>query len=147
MLRDLHLPHPSSPTNLVVIPTERDPASGLALSSRNAYLSPAERDAATTLSKALFAGKKVFEEKSANGPVDARTIREAAESFVLRRSEEVKAEGQVELKLDYIAVNDPVRLQDLDVVEPGRGAILSGAMYCGKTRLIDNIVIDFDLNA
>lgn len=144
MLRDLHFPFPPTPHDLVIVPTTRDENSGLALSSRNTYLSEEERLVAPTLAKALQAGAKLFKQQRSenDGRVDAVKVIEEARASMRKA---VNSSTQA-LRLDYIAINDPETLQDLITVEAGQGAILSGAMWCGKTRLIDNLVLDYDLN-
>jgi pantoate--beta-alanine ligase len=71
-----------------------------------------------------------------------------AEEHVRQIEHLSRAAGEgVEVKLLYFALNDPEELHDLEgVVEKGRGAVLSGAVMLGRTRLIDNLVFDFDLN-
>ena len=112
MVRDLNFP-----LELVVCPTVREP-DGLAMSSRNRYLSPAERADAVVLYRALLAGT------AAADPVAAARAAVA----------EVKT-----IRLDYLA------LVDSDTLEPvrdlSRGGLLAVAAWVGTTRLIDNILI------
>jgi pantoate--beta-alanine ligase len=100
--------------------TVREP-DGLALSSRNAYLSPGERLRATSLSRALYAGR----DAAANGL-------QAAE----RAAREVLDGADVEL--DYLAVRDP-DLGELDGSTEGVAARMLVAARVGTTRLIDNL--------
>lgn len=150
MLRDLHVPFPPSPSDLVIVPTSRD-VDGLALSSRNAYLTPDQRKLAPTLSRALQAAADVFGD--GRRAIAPRTMLDAAREVVegvARSGAPASNAASDALRLDYLALNDPRDLSDLaalDAIEPGRGAILSGAMICGKTRLIDNIVLGYDLDA
>ncbi|GAA5866063.1 hypothetical protein JCM3774_000012 [Rhodotorula dairenensis] len=155
MLLDLHVPFPLA-HNLVILPTYRDRQSHLALSSRNAYLAAAERPYATVLVDALELAEQEWKRQRADasrgGRVRVGEVLQVAEAHV-REVERKAAGGEdghgVEVKLLYIAMNDPDELFDLDrdaVVEPGHGAILSGAVMLGRTRLIDNIVFDYDLN-
>ncbi len=120
MVRDLNFP-----VEIVVCPTVREP-DGLAMSSRNTYLSPEERRAATVLFRALQAAKARYEA----GERDAERLREAMR-------EVIGAEPLA--RLDYVSVADPETMQELSRVE-GR-ALLSLAVYIGKTRLIDNILL------
>jgi pantoate--beta-alanine ligase len=117
MVRDLDFP-----VEIVGTPTVREP-DGLALSSRNVYLSPAERTTALALSRALRAGKD-----AANDGPDA--VRNAAHAVL-------DATGG--LRLDYLALVDP------DTLAPLAGghdrALLAVAAYVGSTRLIDNVTI------
>ena len=110
---------------LVVISTLRE-ADGLAMSSRNSYLSQDERKAATVLYRALLKAKEM---KQA-GEHDAETIREAM-------AELVQTEPLAEI--DYISIADPTTLTELEKVKSQ--ALVSLAVRIGKTRLIDNIVL------
>jgi len=148
---DLHVPHPL-PQNLIIVPTFRNPKTHLALSSRNAYLSPAEFEWSTVLVDALLASKEEWDAQRSvgNGAVDVRRVIEKGENHVREIERKVKEAGKgVEVKLLYIALNDPEELGDLEgTVEKGKGALLSGAVMLGKTRLIDNFVLgEFDLNS
>jgi len=105
---------------IVGVPTVREP-DGLAMSSRNAYLSPAERSRALSLSRALFAAR------------DA--VRGGA-----RQAEAIVAQAGAALDVDRI---DYVELVDADTLQPlteiGRPAVLAVAAFIGRTRLIDNV--------
>ncbi|MCS6963919.1 pantoate--beta-alanine ligase [Thermoflexus sp.] len=120
MVQDLNIP-----VEIVVCPTVREP-DGLAMSSRNTYLNPEERRAATVLFRALQAAKARYEQ----GERDAERLRE-----VMR--EVIRAEPLA--RPDYVSVADPETLQELSWVEDR--ALLSLAVYIGKTRLIDNILL------
>lgn len=120
MARDLNFP-----LEIVVCPTEREP-DGLALSSRNAYLNPEERQAATVLYRALSAAKKEFEA----GQRDAEILRAILSSTIA--TEPLARE-------EYVSVADPETLTELEIIE--RGALLSMAVRMGKTRLIDNFLL------
>lgn len=159
MLQDLHVPAPLA-HNLVIMPTYRDTTSSLALSSRNAYLSEAERPYATVLVDALQAGQRTFDQmrlESSDGAVDVARVLQVARDSVERVIDEVRNRAEtgrdgVEIRLIYIAMNDPDELLNLEEqgatpkVDKGKGAILSGAVMLGKTRLIDNLVFDYELN-
>lgn len=110
---------------IVVQPTVRE-ADGLAMSSRNVYLSPEERGRATTLCKSLQAGAEAIRK----GLTDAKAIR----SVMMRV---VKKEPA--LAIDYLAVCDPHTLEPLSLVVSR--AVLLGAVRLGSVRLIDNLVI------
>lgn len=114
------------PIEIIVGPTERE-ADGLAMSSRNTYLDPAERKAATVLHRALSAAQAAY----ASGERDAEALR-----AVMRKT----IEGEPLAKLQYVSAADPRSLQELDRIE--NGALLSMAVYVGKTRLIDNVVLN-----
>jgi pantoate--beta-alanine ligase len=113
------------PIEIVVCPTVREP-DGLAMSSRNAYLNPEQRKAATVLYKSI----KAVEKTSQQGERDANELREIVKKII---SSEPLA------RLEYVSCTDPQTFKELDRVE-GK-ALLSMAVYIGKTRLIDNIVL------
>ena len=120
MTRDLDFP-----IKIVVCPTLRE-TDGLAMSSRNAYLDPAQRKAATILFRALSAAWAAYEK----GEHDAGQLR-------ARVSEAVATEPLA--RLQYVSCVDAGSLEELATVE-GK-ALLSMAVYMGKTRLIDNFVL------
>ncbi len=109
---------------IVVCPTVRE-ADGLAMSSRNNYLSPPQRQAATVLSRALRHGLALLDEGERNG----RSLRAAMQSII---------EAESLARLDYVSVAHPLTLQELDEVD--QTAVLSTAVFVGKTRLIDNML-------
>jgi pantoate--beta-alanine ligase len=113
------------PTEIVVCPTVREP-DGLAMSSRNTYLDPDGRRAATVLYRALEAGRRAY----AAGERDADRLRQILQTVL---AEEPRAEVQ------YISAADPNTLQELH--GPVERALLSLAVFIGKTRLIDNTVV------
>jgi pantoate--beta-alanine ligase len=113
------------PTEIVVCPTVREP-DGLAMSSRNTYLDPDERRAATVLYRALEAGRRAY----AAGERDADRLRQILQTVL---AEEPRAEVQ------YVSAADPNTLQELH--GPVESALLSLAVFIGKTRLIDNVVV------
>jgi len=113
------------PIELVLGPIVREP-DGLAMSSRNAYLSPDERRAATALYRAL----KLAEALYTDGERSAEKIRRAM-------TEVLETEPQV--RLDYLSVADPETLEELEQFD--RKALVSLAAYVGRTRLIDNTVL------
>ena len=104
--------------------TVREP-DGLALSSRNRYLTPADRETAVALSRALFAGR----DAASDGP---EAVREAAEK-------ELSAAG--DLNVDYLALVDPATFEDVPATHDGP-AVLAVAARVGATRLIDNVPFD-----
>jgi pantoate--beta-alanine ligase len=120
MVRDLNFP-----LEVVVCPIVRE-SDGLAMSSRNAYLNPEQRRAATVLYRALSAAKECYEA----GERDAEKLR------ALMR-ETIAAEPLAEMQ--YVSCADYDTLEDLDQVT-GK-ALLSMAVFVGKTRLIDNFVL------
>ena len=113
------------PTEVLVCPTVRE-ADGLAMSSRNVFLSPEERRAATVLSRGLFKAKADFE----TGERDADQLR----MVVLNT---LATEPAVEVQ--YVSCAHPDTLEELEgKVER---ALLALAVRIGKTRLIDNIIL------
>ena len=120
LVRDLGLP-----VRIVVVPTVRDP-DGLAISSRNAYLDPAQRRVA---------------------PVVRRAITEAAQAFTAGETDPTRLErlardrlGSTDaLRIDYVAVVDETTLSRPDRAAPG--SVLVVAVKLGSTRLIDNVVL------
>lgn len=112
---------------IVGCPIVREP-DGLAMSSRNVYLSPEDRAAAVVLSQALFAARDAF----AAGERDASLLRDAVRS---RIAQEPRA------ALDYVSVADDDTLNEIE----GRiadAALISLAAHFGSTRLIDNIELE-----
>ena len=114
------------PVEIVVCPIVRE-SDGLAMSSRNTYLSAGERQAATVLYRALSAAKTAFEAGERDAEALRRSVREMVASKPL-------------VTLQYVSCADYETLQELARVE-GK-ALLSMAVYVGKTRLIDNFVIE-----
>ena len=120
MVRDLDWP-----LELAVVPTVREP-DGLALSSRNRYLSPDERRDALGLSRALAAAHAAWR----GGERKASQI-EARMREVLAMSTGVRPE--------YIAVTEPIALAPVETVD--HGTVIALAARVGGTRLIDNIIL------
>jgi pantoate--beta-alanine ligase len=121
MARDLNLD-----SEIVVCPIVREP-DGLALSSRNVYLNPEERKAATILCRALAAAKKELEA----GVRDALDLQTS-----LRR----KLDGERLAAVDYAEIVDAETFEP--VVRVTRACYLLLAVFIGKTRLIDNLYIE-----
>jgi pantoate--beta-alanine ligase len=128
MVRDLNLP-----VHIVVCPIVREP-DGLALSSRNRYLSPAERTRALILSRALAAAESL----AARGETSAETLRAAILDAFAEADPDPNLNA-VPVRLDYAAVVDPSTL--LPVADASQGALLAVAAHIGPTRLIDNVVL------
>ena len=114
------------PIEVVVCPIVREP-DGLAMSSRNVYLDDAHRRAAPVLFRALTAAKEAYENGERHAPALRRIVEDAVAAEPLA-------------KLQYVSCADYGTLQELDEV---RGkALLSLAALFGKTRLIDNIILE-----
>jgi pantoate--beta-alanine ligase len=120
MVRDLDWP-----LELVVAPTVREP-DGLAMSSRNSYLAPADRARARVLSRGLAAAHRAFAAGERSAGAIERLVRDA-----------VEVTGG--LAADYIAVVDPDRLEPVTRVSDD--TIVAVAARVGPTRLIDNIIL------
>src|SRR5918997_3043513 len=114
-------------TEVVVLPTVRE-ESGLALSSRNNYLSPEEREAAAVLYRALQRAREVYRD----GERSARKIADAVRAAV---------EAEPRARLDYVGVTDAETMEKLERAPEDRPVLVAVAAFVGKTRLIDNIII------
>lgn len=110
---------------IVVRPTVRE-QDGLAMSSRNVYLSPDERIVAPTLYKSLQAGAEAIR----NGTTDASAVQSAMAAVVRR---------EPALTVDYLSVCHPLTLEPLSIVTSK--AVLLGAVRLGLIRLIDNLMV------
>lgn len=113
-------------TEVVVVPIVRE-ESGLAMSSRNAYLDKPQREAATVLNRALKQARSAYDEGERNALRLIELVRTAIEAQPLAR-------------IDYVSVNDALTLEKLEKLDE-RPALLSLAVFIGKTRLIDNVVL------
>lgn len=109
-------------TKIVPCPIVRE-ADGLAMSSRNVYLTKEERKAATIISRSLTAAKSLLEQ----GERDSLTIK----SFII---DSIKTEPLA--NIDYVEIVDHESLQYVDIIE--KPILIAVAVYFGKTRLIDN---------
>lgn len=118
MVQDLNLG-----IEIFPVPIYRD-ADGLALSSRNAYLNEAERAAAPVLFRALMLARKMIEE----GERKSSVVREAAGSILA---------AQPLARVEYLQIVDPIEVQPVD--EIAAEVRIAGAVWIGKTRLIDNV--------
>jgi pantoate--beta-alanine ligase len=125
MTRDLLLP-----IEIVGHPTVRE-TDGLALSSRNRYLSAEERKRALAIPRSLGDALRRFESGERRGAV----LREPV----------VRGLAMVDARIDYVALADPETLEPWDEVERvGERALLAVAVRLGTTRLIDNVVLGVD---
>ncbi len=110
---------------IVVVPTVRE-SNGLAMSSRNTYLNPEERQAATVLFKALSLARELWQ----GGEKDADKIRHQMTSLIQK---------EPLAKIDYVSIADANTLEELQKID--RPAIVFLAVRIGKTRLIDNVIL------
>jgi len=120
MVRDLNLP-----VEIVVCPIVREP-DGLAMSSRNAYLSPEERKRALVLRRSLERVRKLVDA----GQTDAAKLVAAGREEFGR---------EIDVRLDYFEIVNPETLDP--VPDISGGALLAVAAYVGTTRLIDNMLV------
>ena len=118
------------PIEIVPCPTIRAD-DGLAMSSRNQYLSAAERERALSISNALFAARDEF----ARGIRQTNRLLATAQNILL----DPGSHGRIPLSIDYVAAVDAQVLKDVQVVS--RPTLLAVAARVGKTRLIDNVVL------
>ena len=114
-------------TEVVVLPTVRE-QSGLALSSRNAYLTDEQRSAAGVIYRALSQAKEVYMEGERNPKRMAEVVRAQVEAEPLAR-------------LEYVGVVDAETMEKFDRMPEDRPVLIALAARVGKTRLIDNVVI------
>lgn len=112
-------------TEIVVCPIVREP-DGLALSSRNLYLSPTERAQALTLSRAVHN----VESFAASGERRASALIEAARATIA---------AEPEIRIDYIELVNWATLEPVEIAVPG--ALFAVAAWVGATRLIDNTIL------
>jgi pantoate--beta-alanine ligase len=120
MVRDLDMD-----VKIIPVLTVRE-ADGLAMSSRNAYLSPDERTKAVALPNALKAAKAL----ARSGVKSAGALKSAALKALAK---------EPAFKIQYLEVVDPDTLEPVKVA--GKGSVMAVAAYLGKTRLIDNLVL------
>ena len=121
MVHDLNIP-----VAIEVCPIVREP-DGLAISSRNAYLSPQERKSALVLYRSLMRVQKLFDE----GELDsAKLISATAQEFA----------ADPAVRLDYVEAVDPDTLEP--VIAVTKRTLVAVAAFVGQTRLIDNIVLE-----
>ena len=120
MVRDLNMD-----INVLVAPIVREP-DGLAMSSRNFYLSPAERNDALVLSQSLKTAESMIQQGELNAAMIAGAVRGMIES-------------KKSARIDYVAVVDPDTLKPIDRIESK--ALIAVAVFVGTTRLIDNMVV------
>lgn len=112
-------------TAILKVPTVRDP-DGLAISSRNLHLSKSERDSATVIYKSLSLAYKLHSEGIKNTDFIKKSMSELIYSVPFT-------------KQDYISIAKPSNLEELDSIDCE--ALVSVAVFIGKTRLIDNIYL------
>jgi len=122
------------PIKIVACETVRD-GDGLALSSRNQYLSAIERKRALAISRGLMAAKKEFD----SGMRQANRLVTTVQNILLDAGEGMGSVGQVPLAIDYVALADARTLRNVQTIT--ERAVLAVAARVGKTRLIDNVLL------
>jgi pantoate--beta-alanine ligase len=115
----------NSPVKIATIPTSRE-RDGLAMSSRNAYLSPEERRDAACLYEALCRAREML----AAGERDAGKVRDEMRRII---------ESRGSARIDYVEIADPRNLETIDRISGD--VLVAVAVYMGGTRLIDNICL------
>jgi pantoate--beta-alanine ligase len=120
MVRDLNMD-----IDIIGVPTVRE-RDGLAVSSRNSYLSPEERLSALSLKKGLDLAKAMV----AEGEKHPAKIKSAVTELILRHPF---------TEIDYIAICDPEKLTDIEIID--RPCLVALAVKVGKARLIDNVMV------
>jgi pantoate--beta-alanine ligase len=122
MVRDL-----AFDTEIVVLPTVRED-SGLAISSRNLYLGSEELESASVIHRALKQAKETFKKGERQSSKLAEIVRTTIET-------------EPRARVDYVSVVDAETLEKLDKLDD-RATLIAVAAYVGKTRLIDNIILN-----
>ncbi|MDP8236931.1 MAG: pantoate--beta-alanine ligase [Candidatus Erginobacter occultus] len=120
MVRDLDLP-----VEIVGLPTVREP-DGLAMSSRNSYLSNRERKEALCLRRALLQAREML----AAGETSAAAVRREMEKLIGR---------EPDARIDYLEFRDPETLKPRETLRPGD--LAAGAVFINRIRLIDNLLL------
>jgi pantoate--beta-alanine ligase len=118
------------PIQIIACPTLRD-SDGLALSSRNRYLSPPERQRALAISRGLTAAQNQF----AEGVRQSNRLVTTVQNILL----EGAAPGRVALLIDYVAAVDAMTLRTIETIQAP--AVIAVAARVGTTRLIDNVIL------
>jgi pantoate--beta-alanine ligase len=122
MVRDLHYD-----IELIGVPTVRD-EDGLALSSRNAYLTPQERSQAVVLSQAIAAAEQAIKQGEQRVEAIVEAMRQTLARAPLAR-------------VQYTEVVDAETLQPIDRIVPGQQVLIGVAVFLGQTRLIDSAFV------
>jgi pantoate--beta-alanine ligase len=114
--------------NIIVAPIVREP-DGLAMSSRNVYLSPAERKESTVLHRSLLHAKSCIEKGERQSSVIVAEMMKIISTSPLAR-------------VDYISIANPETLDEISLTKPGEAILVSLAVRFGATRLLDNALIN-----
>ncbi len=124
MIRDLNFP-----VKLIICPIVRE-KDGLAMSSRNAYLSSEERKRATCIYGALCHGQSLYDK----GERDAQRLADEIRTLINKQND-----ASVSISIDYVEIIDYESLERVDKIE--KAVLIAVAVRVGQTRLIDNIII------
>jgi pantoate--beta-alanine ligase len=125
MVEEQHIP-----VDIIPMPIVREP-DGLAMSSRNVYLSPEERTLALRLSQSLRLAERLVMQ---DGTTDASVLR-----TMIRDTVGAQGLAPLRIELDYVSVADEQTLEELDTID--RPALILLAARIGATRLIDNTIV------
>ena len=117
---------------MILVDTVREP-SGLALSSRNAYLSDEDKQRATSLYRGLSAARNAYQNGECNAEILKSIVRNEIDSGP------VGADNYPPNRIDYIEIVSQSKLEPIAIID--QPAVIAVAVYYGKTRLIDNILI------
>ncbi|MGD1276204.1 MAG: pantoate--beta-alanine ligase [Tepidisphaeraceae bacterium] len=118
------------PIEIVTCPTVREP-DGMAMSSRNQYLSDAERQRALSISRGLFAARDEFDK----GVRQTNRLIATVQNILLNAG----TQGRVPLLIDYVAAVDAITLKNVELISAP--TVLAVAARVGKVRLIDNVIL------
>jgi pantoate--beta-alanine ligase len=127
MVDDLNIP-----VNVIACETLRDP-DGLAMSSRNVYLSKQERNVASILYKALTAAASVCESSPHGAPVSVLDME--------NKARELLSTEPLVSDIQYVSVASAEDMTELSTASPLIGAVISAAIKVGSVRLIDNVLV------
>lgn len=133
MLKDLWMR-----TELRIVPTAREAGTGLAMSSRNSYLTEEQRKRAGVVYAALCLGQRRFEE----GERDAETIRKVVHDAMQTEVDKWDKRKQSEFIEDYVSVCGRWDMREIDgAIEMGQSTVLCVGVRLAATRLVDNVVL------
>jgi pantoate--beta-alanine ligase len=121
MIRDLNMP-----LEMIIVPTVREP-DGLAMSSRNVYLTTEMRRQAPVLNRSLKLAEKLWKQ----GETSAVTVRQVMTDLI---------QQQPLAKIEYIDIADSDTLEELQTIKPG--TLISMVVKFGNTRLLDNLILE-----
>ena len=129
------------PTFITVCETIRE-FDGLALSSRNAYLTPEERAKSKILYEALNAGKALCEDNS--GSSNSSNRDNLTHLRIEQKIREILASEPLVTHVEYVSVASHKDMKEIDVYDNNAGAVISSAIKVGNVRLIDNVLVGRD---